>query len=37
MMEVDFETGRVTHLDMEKDKEEDEVLPWYRKALAWIV
>ncbi|KAL0139089.1 amino acid permease/ SLC12A domain-containing protein [Mucor lusitanicus] len=37
LMEVDFETGRVTHLDIEKDKEEDEVLPWYRKALAWVV
>lgn len=37
LMEVDFETGRVTRLDMEQDKLEDEVLPWYKKALAWIV
>ncbi|KAG1593359.1 hypothetical protein G6F47_009137 [Rhizopus delemar] len=37
LLDVDFETGRVTRLDVEKDKEEDEVLPWYRKALAWVV
>lgn len=37
LLEVDFETGRVTHLDMEHDKLEDEILPWYKKALAWIV
>jgi lysine-specific permease len=37
MLEVDFETGRVTHLDVEKDKEEDENLPLWRKALAWIL
>jgi lysine-specific permease len=37
LVDVDFETGRVTHLDVEKDNAEDEVLPWYRKALAWII
>jgi lysine-specific permease len=37
LVDVDFETGRVTRLDVEKDNAEDEVLPWYRKALAWIV
>ena len=37
LVDVDFETGRVTRLDVEKDKEEDEVLPWYRKALALVV
>jgi amino acid permease len=37
LLDVDFETGRVTHLDMENDKLEDEILPWYRKALAWVV
>lgn len=36
LMDVDFETGRVTHLDIEQDNLEDEVLPWYRKILAWI-
>ncbi|KAG1471377.1 hypothetical protein G6F56_002154 [Rhizopus delemar] len=37
LLDVDFETGRVTRLDIEKDNEQDEVLPWYRKALAWVV
>ncbi|RCI06460.1 hypothetical protein CU098_003796 [Rhizopus stolonifer] len=37
LKEVDFDTGRVTHLDIEKDKEMDEILPWYRKALSWIL
>ncbi|OBZ87110.1 Lysine-specific permease [Choanephora cucurbitarum] len=37
LKEVDFETGRVTHLDIEKDKEMDEILPWYKKALSWIL
>ncbi|KAI8349667.1 amino acid permease/ SLC12A domain-containing protein [Blakeslea trispora] len=37
LKEVDFETGRVTHLDIEKDKELDEILPWYKKALSWIL
>ncbi|KAI8890794.1 hypothetical protein K501DRAFT_167815 [Backusella circina FSU 941] len=37
LVDVDFETGRVTRLDVEKDKEEDEILPWYRKVLAWII
>ncbi|KAF7728160.1 hypothetical protein EC973_006554 [Apophysomyces ossiformis] len=29
--EVDFDTGRVTRFDIEKDEAEDEVLPWYKK------
>lgn len=37
LLDVDFETGRVTHLDMEQDKLADEVLTWYGKILAWIV
>ncbi|KAI7896260.1 amino acid permease/ SLC12A domain-containing protein [Mucor mucedo] len=37
LMDVDFETGRVTRLDIEQDDAEDKVLPWYRKVLAWIV
>lgn len=37
LMEVDFETGRVTRLDMEQDKLEDEILPWYKKVFAWIL
>ncbi|KAG2203612.1 hypothetical protein INT47_011706 [Mucor saturninus] len=36
LMDVDFETGRVTRLDIEQDDAEDKVLPWYRKVLAWI-
>lgn len=37
LMDVDFETGRVTHCDIEQDNLEDKVLPWYSKMLAWIV
>ncbi|KAI9260114.1 amino acid permease/ SLC12A domain-containing protein [Helicostylum pulchrum] len=37
LVDVDFETGRVTHLDMEQDKLADEVLTWYGKIFAWIV
>lgn len=37
LLEVDFETGRVTHLDVEQDKANDENLPLYRKIFAWII
>lgn len=36
LMEVDFETGRVTRLDVEKDNMEDDQGPWYRRVFAWI-
>ncbi|KAI8979292.1 amino acid permease/ SLC12A domain-containing protein [Mycotypha africana] len=35
--EVDFETGRVTRLDIEKDNEEDKHIPRWKKVLAWII
>ncbi|KAI8984265.1 amino acid permease/ SLC12A domain-containing protein [Mycotypha africana] len=38
LIEADFETGRVTHIDIEKDENEDKQhQTWYRKALAWIL
>lgn len=37
LLEVDFETGRVTRLDMEQDKLDDEVLPLYKKIFSWIL
>lgn len=36
LLEVDFETGRVTRYDVEKDNEEDRRGPWYKKALAFV-
>ncbi|KAI9485749.1 MAG: amino acid permease/ SLC12A domain-containing protein [Benjaminiella poitrasii] len=36
LVEVDFETGRVTRLDIEKDNEEDVKYTWYQKILAWV-
>lgn len=36
LLEVDFETGRVTRYDVEKDNEEDPTGPWYKRALALI-
>ncbi|KAJ8662407.1 hypothetical protein O0I10_002101 [Lichtheimia ornata] len=36
LLDVDFETGRVTDLDVAKDTEEIGHLPWYKRALAWI-
>ncbi|CDH48806.1 lysine-specific permease [Lichtheimia corymbifera JMRC:FSU:9682] len=36
LLDVDFETGRVTDLDVAKDTEEIGYLPWYKRALAWI-
>ncbi|KAI7903790.1 amino acid permease/ SLC12A domain-containing protein [Cokeromyces recurvatus] len=34
--EVDFETGRVTRIDIEKDNEEDKNYTWYQKIISWI-
>ena len=34
--DLDFETGRVTDLDVAKDTEEIGYLPWYKRVLAWI-
>lgn len=38
LLEVDFETGRVTRYDVEKDNEEDVESngPWYKKLLSFI-
>ncbi|KAG0180610.1 hypothetical protein DFQ28_004944 [Apophysomyces sp. BC1034] len=35
--EVDFDTGRVTRFDIEKDEAEDEVVPWYKKVFHLFV
>ncbi|OBZ90070.1 Lysine-specific permease [Choanephora cucurbitarum] len=35
--EVDFETGRVTRFDIEKDNEVDEQVPTWKRILGWII
>ncbi|KAI9498160.1 amino acid permease/ SLC12A domain-containing protein [Zychaea mexicana] len=36
LLEVDFETGRVTAEDREQDEAEIGKMPWYKQILAWI-
>lgn len=33
---ADFETGRVTHEDVEEDQREVGERPWYKQILSWI-
>ncbi|KAF1802848.1 amino acid permease/ SLC12A domain-containing protein [Mucor lusitanicus] len=35
--EVDFETGRVTRFDIEKDNEVDADIPRWKRIVAWII
>ncbi|KAI7906616.1 amino acid permease/ SLC12A domain-containing protein [Cokeromyces recurvatus] len=35
--EVDFETGRVTRYDIEKDNEQDKTIPRWKRIIAWII
>ncbi|CEP15481.1 hypothetical protein [Parasitella parasitica] len=35
--EVDFETGRVTRFDIEKDNEVDSEVPRWKRVIAWII
>ncbi|KAG1105780.1 hypothetical protein G6F42_016924 [Rhizopus arrhizus] len=35
--EVDFETGRVTRFDIEKDNEVDAEIPRWKRIVAWII
>ncbi|KAG2190216.1 hypothetical protein INT46_004202 [Mucor plumbeus] len=35
--EVDFETGRVTRFDIEKDDEVDAEIPRWKRIVAWII
>ncbi|KAI8994560.1 amino acid permease/ SLC12A domain-containing protein [Pilobolus umbonatus] len=37
LLDVDFETGRVTRLDVEEDNLEDEKRTLFRRIFAWIV
>jgi len=36
-LDIDFETGRVTRFDIEKDNEVDAEIPRWKRIVAWII
>lgn len=36
-LDIDFETGRVTRFDIEKDNEVDADIPRWKRIVAWII